>query len=518
MNEPQVHETDDLTGLLSEGAGADVLDAGQAEHIGGLRTKKAASPTVLDLDQWTKRQGRTLTEQWKQIDDGEPAEASPGNTVLGSRVGRAKTPKTPTAGSLRELAELPDGDHIAADSFGALFEAKPGMAEDPASPDRAAYWKTMLESDTYRGLHSRTTHDLALAGVGAAELARQYVGYLADQPEQPEGEGGKGKPDPSSPEGIKQEVGRMRSARKAMKAARDAVDGAEVAAQGLGGEEPGKLAPKDLAKMARMAAENKLLRAILMAAGRYRARAASLQRERLDAPRGTVTGITLSGNLSLAISTEQAMIAGALPALETMALYRFATGRLLSYRHKEKTPVAAGPIIISVDESGSMSGEPIIAAKGIALAMAWVARQQNRPCILSAFAGTPQIRVQLAEGGPGVPKPSPKALADWCIQQIGGGTIPDGPLATITETGYLDLENAKGKTDHIIITDEQMSLDDQLRDSYKEWARRRNVRTYLICIGSSTGDLAQVADRAWTVTDLSLGQGAVEAVLSIGAE
>ena len=68
-----------------------------------------------------------------------------------------------------------------------------------------------------------------------------------------------------------------------------------------------------------------------------------------------------------------------------------------------------GPIIICLDESGSMIGERNHAAKALALALAWIARQQKRWCALIAFSGESGERI--------LPLPLGKwdevALMDW---------------------------------------------------------------------------------------------------------
>lgn len=540
-------EEKELTGLLDQRPDAASADAaheegGLVEDVAHEKRTAPPSPTALVTDAWTRDQGAKLLEEWKALGiDASFAQMSQEDAVaaaaklhqganigLGPGVGRKKfagkpggvaVPTAPPKGSeqsgtasLADVANMEHGEYVAADAFGALFEANPHLAEHPADPKRAQYWKDVLQGEEYQALHRRTAHQVELARIGAGSIALSYAAYAATEKE---GDA----PDPNSPEGIGQEATRMRSVRRAIGAATQDVDAAEAAAQGLGGaEDAGRLAPPELAKVARLAASDRILRAILQAAGRYRTRARSLQTERLDAPRGFITGVRLSSDLSAALPLERAAVGGAVPELELLAQYRLATGRLLSYKHKERTPVQAGPIVISVDESGSMSGEPIICAKGIALAMAWIARSQRRPCILAAFAGTPELRVCAAEKGPGQSRTPPEEIAAWCTTQDGGGTIPDGPLETIRSQSVWDWSATRGKVDHIIITDEQMGVDEEMAAGYREWSKAHNVRTFLICIGTNTGELGKIATRSWCVTDLTLSQGAVEAALSIGPD
>jgi uncharacterized protein with von Willebrand factor type A (vWA) domain len=447
----------------------------------------APSPTVLVTDHWTREQGAKLREEWAAAE-----------------------------GGMRDACALPDAADVATDAFASLYEAAPEPAPAPADERRARYWLDMLERDDYRALHRHTAHHIELARIGAASLAAAYAQYVhaEDQHEAPDG----GAPAPDSPQGIAAEARRLRSLRKALAAATEGVHTAEAAAQGLGGAEAGRLAPGELAKVARMAASNTTLRAILEAAGRYRTRARTLQTERLDAPRGIITGVDLSGDLSVALAAEQAAVAGAVPELELLARYRLATRRLLSYRHKDRSPVSAGPIVVTVDESGSMHGEKLIAAKGIAIGMAWIARAQRRPCLLTAFAHKPELRTCVVERGPGQPRTPAEEIAQWCTESLGGGTSPVGPLETVRSAEIWDWQHTTGRVDHIIITDDEMKPDEALCAEYRAWAVRQKVRTYLLAIGAKPGAIAQVATRAWRVSDLSLTQDAVEAILSIGAE
>jgi uncharacterized protein with von Willebrand factor type A (vWA) domain len=538
-------EPSGLTSLLDDTPDAVALDPTETgDADGGALDPR--SPTVLVTDGWTREQGAKLAAEWEalsidasfaQMTDEEAREAAEkqhagANVGLGPRAGRRRgtaapgsvaVPVAPPKGgadrapkSLADVARMSDAENVAADCFGALFEARPQLAKTPADERRAQYMAEVMESDDYQALHRRTAHQVELARIGAGSLALQYASHAVTEGAREEG---KGAPDPSSPEGIAAEARRMRSTRRALQAATEAVETAEAAAAGLGGaDDAGTLAPAELAKVARMAGANRTLRGILERAGRYRTRARSLQTERLDAPRGFITGVELSGNLAVALASERAAVGGVVPELELLAQYRLATNRLLGYRHKARTPVAAGPIIVSVDESGSMSGEPLMCAKGIALAMAWVARSQRRPCVLSAFAGTPNIRAIAAERGAGQERVAPETIADWCVEQIGGGTVPDGPLVTLRGSDYLNLEAMRGKTDHIIITDAQLHISDEIVADYREWAHRNQVRTYVIVIGANAGDMARVATQCWCVSDLSLSQGAVEAALSVGPE
>lgn len=465
----------DLRALLDAPlAGADTI-----APVGGTATTAEQSETALVVDRWGRRRGHELATDWQ-------AEA-----------------------------DLPQADeHVAADALASLFDARPTLAGRPTDQHRAAWWRQLLDTPEYRAVHAQTILSPTLSRLGAAEIARQWLTYAAEQPSPPsspppsqpgtEGEGGGDTEDPA------QTIARIRSTRAAAKAAAQEVETARTTAAGLGLGDASELDPATVAKYVHAVRDDHLLRAIMAMAGRYRARAQTLQRERVDAHRAEITGIELAGDVDRLLPTELLAVAGAVPELEWLALYRLATRRCLAYRHHRRDPVGMGPIVVSVDESGSMRGEKIAAAKGLALAMAWIARQQRRPCLLVGFSGDPQVFA--------CPSDKPDDVIAWCQHFWDGGTVLDGPLATVPSEHWARLpREARGRADHIIITDAEVDCPEELRASYRAWATRERVRTYALVIDSrDAGDLAHVADRCWCLPDLSLDQTAIETVLSIG--
>ena len=77
----------------------------------------------------------------------------------------------------------------------------------------------------------------------------------------------------------------------------------------------------------------------------------------------------------------------AIPELELDTLRRLVERQTLCREHHATEPVGKGPIIVTVDESGSMQGEKVHTAKALALALAWIARQQGRWSALVAYSG-----------------------------------------------------------------------------------------------------------------------------------
>ncbi len=451
--------TTELHQLLGDGDDAASVVANQPVVV-------ETSPTVLRVDRWTTRAGARLAEQW-------------------------------TDAGVEGVTK--NDEHLAADAIETLLSSAPRTAERPSDTNRARWWKQLMESPECSALRARTICSPAVAEIAAAELAKQWVAYAVANPTE-DGQ--------NIDESAEQSVRRIRSTREALGEALDAAEDAEAVGAGLGLGSGTSLDGAKLAHYTRRLRMSGNLAAIMRMAGRFIAKAQRLQRQRTNLPGMEITGVDLSGDLSRILPVEASLIAGAVPELELLALTRLVQRRALSYRRITREPVAMGPIVVSVDESGSMSGEKIQAAKGLALAMASVARSQRRPFLLSAFSGTPEIRV--ASG-------SPDSIVEWLEHFYGGGTVLDGPLHTLPSTSW-PAGKIGAHSDHIIITDDDVGLSDELLADYQAWAKKMGVRTFGLGIGvRKAKTLARFCDGGvWTLPSLDLNSPGIDVVLSIG--
>lgn len=455
--------TSELKDLLGEGDKA-------AQSNGGIpltSNPTEESPTVLRVDRWTQRTGVRVAVQWEE------------------------------AG----VEGITKDDHaLVSDAIETLLSSAPKFAERPVDQWRARWWKQLTESPECAALRARTVSKPALAEIAAAELAAQWMAYVAEQP---------APDDPNHEETPRESVHRIRSTRDALKDAAEAAEAAEGLGAGLGLGTETSLDAAKMANYTRRLRQSMNLASIMKMAGRFIARAQQLQRQRADLPGMEITGVELSGDLARLLPIESSLIAGAVPELEPLAMLRVAQRRALSYKRITRTPTAMGPIVVSVDESGSMDGEKIAAAKGLALAMASIARAQRRPFLLSAFSGTADIRT--ASGN------DPEAVITWLESFIGGGTILDGPLRTLPTAAW-PVGPVGARADHIIITDDNVGLSDELLAEYRAWAAKGGVRTFGIGVDTRSVDtISRFCDGGcWCLPSLDLNNPAVETILSIG--
>lgn len=109
----------------------------------------------------------------------------------------------------------------------------------------------------------------------------------------------------------------------------------------------------------------------------------------LTASKSDIAGISIGNDLSCLLPSELAMLS---EAKTRDIFYRnFATKQLQVFASasSSQTPCKKhqdGPIIICLDTSSSMCGEPIAVAKMLAIAVMLIAKRKNRPVLLVAYS------------------------------------------------------------------------------------------------------------------------------------
>ena len=152
-------------------------------------------------------------------------------------------------------------------------------------------------------------------------------------------------------------------------------------------------------------------------------------------------------------------------------------GSLNKQGHKGKSGLGRGPIIICLDTSGSMHGEPEHIAKAAVLEALKIAHREQRPCHLFAFSGPQEItchQLDLRRGG------LTELLKFLQFSFHGGTDLPRAmnlALEKQTEEGW-------GKADILIVTDGRFPLE---KSTLKEIERYKNTRKLRI-FGILTGN------------------------------
>lgn len=155
-------------------------------------------------------------------------------------------------------------------------------------------------------------------------------------------------------------------------------------------------------------------------------------------------------------------------------------------------------------------GAKIHTAKALALALAWVARQQRRWCALVAYSGDSGERLLPLPPG----RWDESRLADWLAAFIGHGSDVDVPVREMPRM-YRELNAPTGVTDLVFVTDARCRLPAEVKNHFLEWKQTAQARLVTLVIDNQPGDLAHVSDEVHTVRSLDPDSDAVGRVLSL---
>lgn len=443
----------------------DLDDQGQG------REAAPPSPTALELDDWSLRRGREVLDASKRLQD---------VFDLGG-----------TDWEDRHQAAL-----ATADFHSAAFEPAPQLAKRCKNERLSRYMRQLFETPEFQALHAETQLDETASEIAAASFAEQWV-QLA-------------KTDEPADE-FKSDMQCLKAASQALGEAASSVSNLRDAQASLGlgaGSGGGGLTSQALAAVFKRVQGSRALKRICELAGRYRRFAQAQQRKKTLHGRDDVVGVVLDGDVGRLLPHELAALDD--PDLELDVMRRIVERQAMCRDHRGIEGKARGPIVVVVDESGSMNGEPIYTAKAMALALAWVARHQRRWCCLVGFSEGPHGTFCVIPPG----KENPQELLAWLEHFYNGGTTLDVPL-DVLPAKWEELGCPKGKTDIVCITDAVVGVPDDMRDRFLAWKRQEQVKMITLVLNSDPGNIGQVSDRVHCVRSLSLEEDAVGEALNV---
>jgi len=441
------------------------LEGGTLPSYGSAPTQKPAeqSPTALKLDQWSLRKGNELL---------------------------VESPR---------LRKLNLTSETVADLHAAAFLPNPELEESCIDPLRKEFIQELLNTPAYQILHESTKLNTVAAEIAACSFAEQFHLLAARAPESSQ---------PSKPEVL--DVAVIAAASRASK---DAIDGvAELEsvtqAMGMGAGEPGSSDVSAIASAFKVARSNKALMRICVLAGRYKQLAQGLHKARSKNGFEDVTGLESGGDISRLVPSELMKLG--IPELELDLMRRLVERQCLCREFEAEERVGLGPVVLVVDESGSMVGHRNESAKAIALTLAWIARKQGRWCGLVAFSGGTGHRVL------SLPPERWKQvdLLDWLQSFLGGGSDQDVPVGEMAAI-FTEIGAPVGKTDLIYITDAELSISQKKAEAFKAWKVSVQARLISLVLNSDPGQLSSISDEVHLINSLDPTEVGIRKVFSI---
>ncbi|HEX4607090.1 MAG TPA: hypothetical protein VH092_02710 [Urbifossiella sp.] len=440
-------------------------ETGVVAPTAGPAAPARASPTALEVDEWGLRRGRDLV---------------------------AESDRLRAAGT---------DAFAAADFFAAGFDPDPRLTEACTDPLRHRFVRQLLDTPEYHALHAATRLDDTAAGIAATHFAEQFAALQAEEKARTGRATGAG-------DALTDEMATLRAVGRAVaEAGKEVTELRDAAgAFGMGPGMPGANDPAAVAGLFRRVRGDPALRRICELAGRFRRVAQSKQRLKSSHGLDDVVGVEPGGDVGRLLPAELARLV--VPELELDALRRIAERQALCREHHAAEPVGKGPVIVCLDESGSMAGEKVHTAK--ALALAWVARHQRRWAALVAYSGDSGERLLPLPPG----RWDEARLADWLAAFIGKGSEIDIPVRELPRM-YAELKAPVGITDVVFVTDARCRLPADVAAGFVAWKAAVRARLVSLVIDSPPGDLAAVSDEVHTVHALAPDDDAVGRVLGL---
>lgn len=409
----------------------------------------------------------------------------------------------------------------------------PGLAPDLHSalylrhePDRRAdapAWATTLlgqahELAEWKMLRARCERNGFAAGVATESLLEALLPLLPEKQKQAPCQARQNAPGSAPAQGQADGAGQghqsngddgsaaRRALRQAMRRAQDAVDAAEAsteamaAAMGLhAGTGPGHAETlRDLEQVRQLwglLKDNPTMRHIAEMAGRLQRLGQAHKKCQVTPAVGRIKGIAIGGELDRILPSELAGLRSAHRLQRLSTLGKIMEKRALQYEMQGEESETRGPIIVLVDESGSMAGPTEQWSKAVALALLTTATQQKRGWCLAGFNINVTHHHHAEAGGATV-----EMLAEALRIQADGGTDFDPPLTYALE--ILRTVPAMRKADIILITDGEAPLSDQVAEDVNRHRKEDSLHVYIVGIGDiRMRALRLIADAIYAVSE-----------------
>jgi uncharacterized protein with von Willebrand factor type A (vWA) domain len=260
------------------------------------------------------------------------------------------------------------------------------------------------------------------------------------------------------------------------------------------------LSTKEKLIIAQQVGRSPKLQQIAAVCGRFTRIALQQQKTRVKHPPDEITSITTGNEIERLLPSEIALLAD--DDLEDLFYLKFAERGLMQYDLIGHEPEGQGPIIIAIDESGSMTtdyrgmtGE--VWSKAVMLALLSIARLQKRDLAVIHFSGPDELRLDLFPKGEATPAQVIACAAFF----FNGGTVFEPWMKKALE--LVDGSQFE-KADVICVSD---GISDVSMEALAEWTKRRaecGMRAYGVLIGANQGEalLDEISDVVFRLDDL----------------
>lgn len=272
---------------------------------------------------------------------------------------------------------------------------------------------------------------------------------------------------------------------------------------------------KEKIQLATSVGKSDKLKKIAELTGRMNRIALQVQKSKVKHPPDEIVGITLGKDLGKVLPIELVQLAD--PDLEPLFFKKYVEGQLMQLDMRGSEKQGRGPIIVSIDSSGSMT-KPLgnttttkeVWSKAVMLALLGIARKQKRDFAAIHFSGGTHVKMfEFSKG-----EADPRQLIAAADYFSGGGTQYEEWMARSLKL----VESSKfNRADVICISDGEVYISDELE---KNWNRRRKakeMRCYSVLLGDEQGghELSRISDAIANIDDLKDDNSALDMMFSV---
>ncbi len=235
--------------------------------------------------------------------------------------------------------------------------------------------------------------------------------------------------------------------------------------------------------------DNPRLTKIANEIGRFQMLSSGFKKTKVKQAPG-VADITQGAELEHVLASELAGLRH--PILKRQFRKKYVEGKLAMYEHRGRDESGLGPMVICLDESGSMRSR-IDEAKAFTLSLLLKAKRQKRDVVVIRF----DDGIELREFPKGLV--TENELVQFATSFLGGGTNFEKPL----KEALAHIEKSMFKeADIVFITDGEADLTPQFLTNFQTVKKQKDFYTYGILIGSAQASLAVFCDEVASVKHL----------------
>ncbi|MFD1929527.1 VWA domain-containing protein [Sporosarcina siberiensis] len=257
---------------------------------------------------------------------------------------------------------------------------------------------------------------------------------------------------------------------------------------GSGEAELKKIPLRDQLALAEKIASTKKMKEIAEWAGRFK----QVVRKKQKTKRSTSmerSGVTLGNHIERLLPMELGFYIH--PLTRKDFLRRFVDGQTMQYEQKGREVLGKGPIILCLDQSGSMD-KLDAQSKGFTLALMSIAKKQRRNFCLILFS----TRTQVLTYGKGSIKSSDMITLAQTF--LGGGT--DFTLALTQAVNTIN-ESAFKEADLIFVTDGEDCLENLFLEEFVKQKKEKEFNVLSLVIGDCVDSVESFSDKVVQIQD-----------------